>query len=213
MIINDGIWIIEESAITYYFGKKIENIFTSSHPHITQELDTLFPETNGDKENKELTIIPSDEQIKEAIWSLRPLKSPGLDGFSGIFFRSYWEIVKEKVSNFVKECFRLGMIPAAMNKTFTVLIPKSDRANNFNHFHAISLCNFVYKVVAKIIASRLSKAIIGCVLCGAELESSLHLSKIVIVFELLPLEALRDAIKTFDHLLLLKTGLCAGWIS
>lgn len=40
--------------------------------------------------------------------------------------------------------------------TFIVLIPKTDKAYNFNHFHTISLCNFTYKVVAKILAPRLN---------------------------------------------------------
>lgn len=59
----------------------------------------------------------------------------------------------------MKECFRLCTILATTNKTFIVLIPKTDMANNFNHCRPISLCNFAYNVVAKIIASRLSKAV------------------------------------------------------
>lgn len=55
----------------------------------------------------------------------------------------------------MKECFQIARIPDAINKTFLVLIPKTNKAFNFNHFQPISLCNFAYKVVAKIIAHRL----------------------------------------------------------
>lgn len=41
------------------------------------------------------------------------------------------------------------------NMTFIVLIPKSNKACCFNQFRLISLCNFSYKVVAKILATRL----------------------------------------------------------
>lgn len=44
-----------------------------------------------------------------------------------------------------------------MNKTFLVLIPKLKNASNFNHFRPISLCNFYYKVVSKILANKLRK--------------------------------------------------------
>lgn len=66
-------------------------------------------------------------------------------------------MVKEKVCNFVKECFLLGRILAMANRSFIVLIPKNDMTNNFNHFRPISLCNFTYKVITKILASRLSR--------------------------------------------------------
>lgn len=50
----------------------------------------------------------------------------------------------------------MGKILEIANMTFIVLIPKTDKAYNFNHFHTISLCNFTYKVVAKILAPRLN---------------------------------------------------------
>lgn len=58
---------------------------------------------------------------------------------------------------FVKECFRVWKIPKAVNKTFIVLIRKTEKASNFNHFWPISLCNFAYKVVAKILATKLNE--------------------------------------------------------
>ena len=54
------------------------------------------------------------------------------------------------------ECFRLRKIPDNANRTFIVLIPKVKSAANFNKFRPISLCNFSYKIVAKIITLRLS---------------------------------------------------------
>lgn len=50
-------------------------------------------------------------------------------------------------------------MPFSANKTFITLIPKMDYILNFNHFHPISLCSFYYKVVANILASRLSNTI------------------------------------------------------
>lgn len=158
-ILDNLSWKIEQSDIANYFGQKFEELFSSSHPLIPQDMENLFPKNIGEEENRELIKIPLDDKIKETIWSLHPLQSLGPDVFPSIFYRSHWEIVKEKVGNFVKECFILGIISANVNKTFIVLIPKTDKASNLNHFWPISLCNFAYKVVAKIIASRLSNSI------------------------------------------------------
>lgn len=112
-----------------------------------------------EEENIELNCIPSEEKVKECVWSLHLLKSPRPDGYSGIFFQSYWKIVKEKVVKFNKECFKRGVIPDLENRTFIILIPKTDQPSNFNHFKPISLCNFTYKVVSKILTRRISKLV------------------------------------------------------
>ena len=42
-----------------------------------------------------------------------------------------------------------------MNKTFITLIPKVQGAYNFGHFRPISLSNFCYKVISRILVARL----------------------------------------------------------
>lgn len=42
-----------------------------------------------------------------------------------------------------------------MNETLITLIPKCPNLKNFNNYRLISLCNNIYKVVAKIIVGRI----------------------------------------------------------
>lgn len=42
-----------------------------------------------------------------------------------------------------------------MNKTFIVLVPKRNNLEEVSHFRSISLCNVVYKVIAKVLVSKL----------------------------------------------------------
>ena len=83
------------------------------------------------------------------------MSSPG--GYPGVFYRSYWDIVKGQDISLVKEVFRTKEVDSKLNKTMIVLIPKVKNAYTFNHFRRISLCNFIYKVVSRIISTRLRK--------------------------------------------------------
>lgn len=89
--------------------------------------------------------LPLEDEIKRCVWEMHPLKSPGPDGFSGVFFRMYWSIIKNQIIQFVQECFVKKRMAPGMNKTFIMLISKSKHASKFNHFRPISLCNFATK--------------------------------------------------------------------
>lgn len=89
------------------------------------------------------------EEIKNAILSLHHLKIPGSDGFLYSFYRLYWCTIVD----FVREFFRTKGMMKVVNKTFMVLLPKCMQTKNYNHFLPISLCNFSYKVVLKILVN------------------------------------------------------------
>ena len=54
----------------------------------------------------------------------------------------------------VKDIFDGRSIDAAACKTLIVLIPMTDKPENFSQFRLISLCNTFYKIITKIIANR-----------------------------------------------------------
>jgi hypothetical protein len=46
-------------------------------------------------------------------------------------------------------------MPAGWNETVVVLIPKVENPEEVSQFRPISLCNVVYKIISKMLASRL----------------------------------------------------------
>ncbi|KAK8583660.1 hypothetical protein V6N12_067922 [Hibiscus sabdariffa] len=93
------------------------------------------------------------EEITEAIFGLWALKAPGPNGFPCIFYQTWGTIKKdlmEMVMNFLERALRI-------NKTNSILIPKQTTPSQVNHFRPISLYNFSYKVISKIMTNRLKK--------------------------------------------------------
>lgn len=55
----------------------------------------------------------------------------------------------------VEESRRKGRVTESLNDTFLALIPKSDTPGYFGGYRPIALCNLVYRIITKIIATRI----------------------------------------------------------
>ena len=63
----------------------------------------------------------------------------------------------------VKKSQNCGKIGGSTNSTFLALIPKEKEAKTFDRFRPISLCNIGYKIITKIMASRLKHILLGII--------------------------------------------------
>ena len=95
------------------------------------------------------------KDVKISLWSFKPFKAPGLDGLHSGFFQKCWNTVGESVVKEVSHISSTGKMPKYLNKTLISLIPKCLGSETLNQFRPISLCNTVYKIVTKIIVSKL----------------------------------------------------------
>ena len=102
-----------------------------------------------------LTAPIEDNEIRQTIFSMKPLKAPGVDGLHAIFYQTQWNIVGHSFCKFIKHSFSSGSIPKEINTTLLVLIPKVDHPVNLKMYRLISLCTVAYKTISKIVANRL----------------------------------------------------------
>lgn len=71
--------------------------------------------------------------------------------FLEFFFLSSWECIGDRLVEMVVNFFENDGVLGDLNKTDIVLIPKVDRSEWVSQFRPISLCNFAYKVISKVI--------------------------------------------------------------
>jgi hypothetical protein len=84
-------------------------------------------------------------------------KAPGLDGFTTLFYKKYWNIIKDAVLSSIWDFLGKNHLLKEQNHTFIALIPKKLGASSMNQFRPISLCNIIYKIIFKILANRFKR--------------------------------------------------------
>ncbi|XP_050238425.1 uncharacterized protein LOC126687917 [Mercurialis annua] len=72
------------------------------------------------------------------------------------FYKHSWGVIKGDIIKAVQEAFQNGKILKNINSTSVVVIPKSPNAENLGDFRPIACCNVIYKIITKILSSRLS---------------------------------------------------------
>jgi hypothetical protein len=83
-------------------------------------------------------------------------KAPGPDGFPMSFFHACWPILRDDLLTVFAEFHEYGSFQKSLNATFLTLIPKKANAVEIRDFRPISLVSSVYKILAKVLANRLS---------------------------------------------------------
>ncbi|VFQ60212.1 unnamed protein product [Cuscuta campestris] len=147
-----NIEVIKKMAIEHFFNQFNNRKSVSMSPILAYINPTITEE-----DNNLLTMIPSDEEIKNTVWSLSPDSAPGPDGYNGHFFKFCWEIIHKDVISATREFFLGVPVRISYGSTFISLIPKINDPKNFCDYRPISLSTFMSKINTKILATRLQK--------------------------------------------------------
>ena len=130
----------------YYQG-----IFNSKDmQHITDCL-SVVPNQVSNEMNVELTKPVSNVEIKIVVFSLGALKSPSRDGLNGTFFQNYRDVVGENICETIKAFFQGGLCRRTLMKHKLFLVLETAGPEKVGHFRPISLYNFAYKIITKIL--------------------------------------------------------------
>lgn len=107
------------------------------------------------EENDALISPVTVEEVKYAVFSMHPDKSPGPDGLNPAFFQSFWSIVGRDVFQFCYRFKTTGELPPGINRTLVCLIPKIKVPQSVSDLRPISLCNVLVRILSKVLSNRL----------------------------------------------------------
>jgi len=174
------------------------------------------------------------EEVHAAVFQLGALKAPSPYGFNGIFYQQSWDILKFDLFQLVQNFFHTGTLDPHLNQTHISLIPKVKNPEIISQFRPISLCNFSYKIISKILANRLKKwlpiiiepeqstfvqgkQIQDNIFIVQEVLHQLHITKRKKKYQAilkLDMQKAYDRIEwDFLQNCMLKMGFCAKWVS
>ncbi|GKV21615.1 hypothetical protein SLEP1_g31576 [Rubroshorea leprosula] len=149
-------WVSDQREISNLIVHYFRDLFTSSLAHSYHDSFSLI---GGLSSNTMASYvdddIPSDKEIHDALFSLKPFKAPGPDGLHPMFFQRMWPVVAEILCSDIKNAFCLSSIPEGWNDCLISLIPKINNPETVQQFRPIGLCNTTYKIISKILVNRI----------------------------------------------------------
>ncbi|KAL0295577.1 UNVERIFIED_CONTAM: hypothetical protein Sangu_3194400, partial [Sesamum angustifolium] len=141
---------IKDSAVSFF-----QRLLTAE-PVFPEEMDSEHLEDGlTDEDRRFLCVMPTLEEVREAVFNIDPDSVAGPDGFGAVFFHTCWEIIAEDVFGVVTEFFRGGKMPKGFTATTISLIPKTASPTCWSEYRPISLCNVTNKICMKLMTTRL----------------------------------------------------------
>ena len=152
---NDGEWVDDQPGLQILACEYFSDLFTAGvHEPDLNVIEKVIPRVDQAM-NDILTAPYTREEVKKALFNIGDLKAPGPDGLHAVFYKRFWHIIGEDLTDEVLIAVNSKTIPDGWNSTTIVLIPKVDSPESITQFRPISLCNVVYKVISKLLANRL----------------------------------------------------------
>ncbi|KAG7598158.1 Ribonuclease H domain [Arabidopsis suecica] len=150
-------WVDKEVDIEHLAVDYFKDMFTTSDPQEFHYVLQDVPNMISEDMNQKLTREISPKEVKKALFSLHPDKTPGLDGMTAFFYQKFWDLIGQDLIKLVQNFHSSGSFDNRLNETNICLIPKTDRPRKMTEFRPISLCNVGYKVISKVLSLRLKK--------------------------------------------------------
>ncbi|KAL0292648.1 UNVERIFIED_CONTAM: hypothetical protein Scaly_2580500 [Sesamum calycinum] len=127
-----------------------------AEPVFPEEMDSEHLEDSlTDEDRRFLCVMPTLEEVREAVLTIDSDSVAGPDGFGAVFYHTCWEIIFEDVFGAVTELFRGVKMPKGFTATTISLIPKTASPTCWSEYRTISLCNVTNKICTKLMTIRL----------------------------------------------------------
>ena len=138
-----------------------QNLYTSQNidnNDIDNYLNDFDPINIDQFENDCLGSEITEEEIKNAIFTLNKDKSPGQDGITSEFYQQFWPKLTHILKEVYLEILENGELsPTMKNGLITLIYKKKGDPSLLKFWRPITLLTVDYKILSKILTTRLSK--------------------------------------------------------
>ncbi|CAN0881186.1 Transposon TX1 uncharacterized 149 kDa protein [Linum grandiflorum] len=152
----DGTWEETDEGMGRVAVDYFRHLFSASQV-VTDPVISAVERRVTDAQNT-LLLAPIQEcEVREACFLMHPDKAPGPDGLNPAFYQHFWDTMGKDISANCKGWIETSTIPAEVRATNIILLPKKPNPTNMRDVRPISLCDVRYRMVAKLLASRMRK--------------------------------------------------------
>lgn len=151
-----------------------DNGFVVTHKDKAKEIYDHFTKQLGFREERRLTLNwdeleieqfdlddlerdITEEEVQKVISQMPSDKAPGPDGYTSLFFKKCWDIVKADIMHVFHQISQpRGSFFNLVNSANVILIPKKERSMQVGDYRPISLIHTIAKILSKVLANRLA---------------------------------------------------------
>lgn len=101
----------------------------------------------------------SPAEINKTLMQMACTKALGPNGMHALFYQKNWIVVRPTMIRIVQDFFRTSQMPNDPSHTNITLIPWVALLETVKELRSISLCNVMYKVIAKVLANRIKNVL------------------------------------------------------
>lgn len=108
-----------------------------------------------ESKNEKLEAKITKRELQKALSNTENNKSPGLDGIPYEFYRVFWDILGDDLTEVLNYCLETGALTDTQRKAVLSLLPKKGDLKDPKNWRPISLLNCDLKLLTKSLAARL----------------------------------------------------------
>jgi exonuclease III len=159
---TNDILVKDQTGLCNIAQSYFQNLFVPNHGDHAPIVATISQRVT-DIDNEMLIAPFTEEEFRQAAFSMHPDKSPGPDGLNPGFYRKFWPLFGREFFEACCSWLEDGQFPPNINDTNIALVAKVDRPESMKDLRPISLCNVVYKILSKVLANRLKRILPTCI--------------------------------------------------
>ena len=97
--------------------------------------------------------------MKASVKALNNDKSQGTDGLPAEFYKTFWDVIGQDLTEVFNSCYNSQLLPASQREAVIRCIPKKGERTKISNWRPISLLNADYKILTRALSERISKVL------------------------------------------------------